>query len=285
MTGSPVLPMRPMTVGELLDAAAALLRTRWRSLLGLSLAFAFVEQIFMTLLRWTTIEDVRPQYYNELYGDGSLLWLWITVGLTSEIAIISLLSAPAARAAATIATGGDVDALPPTGLTGGQWKRAAAFAGLLTVFGGVAAALFFLPWFAVFSIFGLAVPVLMVDRLSPWASWWRSAGLARRSGGRTVSTLLLAYGVWLIIRLAVTCGFIMLVQFSFLDFTTILVDNYLIALAVVYVVVNTACYAMLGCVAAVTHLEARIRSEGLDIAIDRMRARDEPIVLTAPEGR
>jgi hypothetical protein len=285
MTGSPVLPLRPMTIGELLDAAAALLRSRWRSLLAMSLGLAFVEQVIMTTLRMLTIEDVLPKYHGDFFGDGTLLWLWITLGLTTEIIIISLLSGPATRVAVAAIRGEDTERLPLLTLDARQWSHTVAFASIFGLAGGVAAAACYLPWIAVYALFGLSVPALIADRLPPGRALWRSLRLFRQSGGRTAGIRMLAYGTWLLIRLTITCGAGLLVQSGYIDFSTVLFDYFLIVLGLAYLAANTAGYAMLACVDAVTHIETRVRVEGLDVVVTRMRARGEPVLLSAPEAR
>lgn len=283
MTGSPVLPLRPLTIGELLDAAAALLRSRWRVLLAMSFALALVEQVAMTTLRMSTITEVRPKYWGDLFNDGTMLWVWITLGLTTEIFIITLLSAPATRTAVAAVKGEDPEQLGFWTLDGTRWAQATVFATILAVVGAIAAAACFLPWLVVFAIFGLSVPALIADGLSPGKSFFRSPQLLTRSGFRTAGIRLLSYFSWLLIRMAITCSAVLLIDY--VDFSTVLFDYFLVMLGIGYLAVNTAGYAMMACVDAVTHIETRVRVEGLDVAVSRMRARGEPVVLSAPEAR
>lgn len=282
--GSPVLPLRPMTIGELLDAAAALLRSRWRVLLGMSFVLAFVEQIFMSTLRIATIEEVRPKYWGDITNSPGLLWVWITLGLTTELIIITMLSGPATRTAMAAIRGEDPNRLPIMTLNSTLWGQVIVYSVVLGVVGGVVSVACFFPWLAVFAIFGLSVPALVADGLSPSKAIWRSPKLLRRSGFRTGYLRLIAYASWLLIRLAITGGAIFLAQSNFIDFSTVLFDYFMVILGLAYLACNTAGYAMLACVDAVTHIEARVRTEGLDIAIARMRDRGRAIVLTAPEA-
>lgn len=283
MTGSPVLPLRPMTIGELLDTAAALLRSRWRALLMMSFTLALVEQVIMTTLRMLTIDEVKPRYLGDLTNDPVTLWLWIVVGLTTEIIIISLLAAPATRTAIAAIRGEDPEQLTLWTASSRQWSQSMVFAAILGLMGIVAAAACFVPWLAVYAVFGLSVPALIADGLPAGQAFWRSPKLLRRSGGRTAGIRLLAYFSWLLIRLTVTCGAIVLVQSNFIDFSTVLFDYFMVVLGLAYLAINTAGYAMLACVDAVLHIETRIRVEGLDVAVARMRSRGESVSLSAPE--
>ncbi|HZE39587.1 MAG TPA: hypothetical protein VE172_12325 [Stackebrandtia sp.] len=285
MTGSPVLPLRPLTIGELLDAAAALLRSRWRSLLVMSFTLALVEQVIMTTLRELTIDEVKPKYVGQIFDNGYLVWLWIVVGMTTEIMIITLLSGPAARTAVAAVRGEDPSKLPFLTLNSRQWGYTVLYTVLLGVAGAIAAAMCVIPWFAVFAIFGLSVPALIADGLSPGRALWRSPKLLLRSSGRTAGVQLLAYFSWLLIRLVLTCAAGYIVLSGVIDFSTILFDYFLIVLGLCYLAINTAGYAMLACVEAVLHIETRVRSEGLDIAVTRMRARGDAVSLAAPEAR
>ncbi|HIV58975.1 MAG TPA: hypothetical protein H9902_13565 [Candidatus Stackebrandtia faecavium] len=285
MSGSPVLPLRPMTIGELLDAATGLLRSRWQVLLGMSLTLAFLEQIVMTALRVLTIDAVLPQYQGEIIGDMSLTWMWIVVALTSELFIISLLSAVATRTAGESLAGKDPAQLPVSTLTSRQWRFGVSAALVLAVLGGIAAMLCFLPWFIVFFLFGLVIPVMITESPDPLRAFGRSLRLAKSSMGRTGYVRLLSYCTWLLVRGAITLGAIMLVQSNIIDFSSFLFDNFLILLGLAYLVVNTAAYAMMACVDAAIYFEARVRTEGLDIAVSRMQARNEPINLAAAETR
>lgn len=285
MTGSPVLPLRPLTTGELLDTAAAVLRSRWRVLLGMSFVVALVEQIGMTTLRLLTVDQVKPKYIGHFVDDEFLAMLWIVLGLTTELICISLLSGPATRVAVAAVRGEDPNRLPPTLLTAQQWGPVLLFSAILGVVGLVAAALCVLPWFVVFALFGLSIPALVADGLPPDKALWRSPRLFARSGGRTAGIRLLAYFSWLLIRLVITCGAYALMESQLLDFTTVLFDYFLVFLGLCYLAVNTAGYAMMACVDATLHIETRVRTEGLDVVVSRRRAKGAPVDLTAPEAR
>lgn len=285
MTGSPVLPLRPLTIGELLDTAAAVLRSQWRTLLGMALAVAFVEQLIMTTLRLTTIEQVKPKYFTELVDDEWLAWLWIVVGLTTELICVCLVSGPASRVAVAAVRDEDPANLPRTMLTSQQWGPVLLFSAVLGAAGLVAAALCFVPWLLVFAVFGLSIPALIADGLTPGRALWRSPRLLARSGGRTAGVRLLSYLAWFIIRLVITCGAVMMMNSQLIDFTTVLFDYFLVFLGLCYLAVNTAAYAMMACVDAVLHIETRVRTEGLDVVVSRQRAKGQAIDLTAPEAR
>ncbi|MGH8791596.1 MAG: hypothetical protein ACRDXX_03015 [Stackebrandtia sp.] len=303
MSTAPVLPLRPMTVGELLDAAAILLRSRWKALLGLALVFAFVDQILMTTLRLTTAEMVVPGAIVSGVVDSAVLWTWVVAGLTTEIIAVTLLSGPAARTAVAAVSGDDPKRLPFWTIDGNDWGKAfpvAAISGFLGLFvftmcfspffavdlEGLAAAVFpsafaVLPWLFVVSMFGLAVPAIVADRLPVGRALGRTFQLLARSHWRTAWIRMLTFTSWILVRVAITLAAYWAVDS--VDFLAIPFRVFLVVLGVVYLAINTVAYAMMACVDAVTLVETRVRVEGLDVAVSRMRARGEPVRLNSAE--
>jgi hypothetical protein len=131
-------------------------------------------------------------------------------------------------------------------------------------------------WIWVYGSLGLAVPAVVVDRLGPAQAIRRSVRLSSRSVLRTVRIRVLGYTGWFTVRLAWGTGALSLVGLVYTSPDTTM-DALLIS--AVYLVVNALAYPMLACLDAVLHLEARIRTEGLDIALRQALHRG---VETAP---
>lgn len=270
-----VLPLRPLTVGELLDAAVALLRTRAPLLVGLGAVVAGLEQAVLFPLR--RLADVDVWYWPA--DDRWPAWtLLVLVGFATEAAIIAGLVAPAAAAAPAALLG---PAAPPP--EPGRGRIAVATATVALVAGGwcglaVATtygwpATFFLLtlvtlglWAVGYGMLGLAVPAVVIERLGPAAALRRSLVLSARGGLRTARVRVLAYLGWFVIRLAWGLGVLSLVGLLYRSPSTT-TDNLLMALA--YLLVNALAYPMLACLDTVLQLEARMRTEGLDIALRR----------------
>src|SRR5262249_54837036 len=89
-----VLPLRPLSTGELLDAAVAVLRVRPGRLMGLGALRALAEQAALFPLRRLADQDL-----SLLPGTGRLLpyGLLIVAGFATEALAIALLGAAAAR--------------------------------------------------------------------------------------------------------------------------------------------------------------------------------------------
>ncbi len=261
-------PLRPLTVGELLDAAVSLLRTHAVPLLALAVPLAALEQLLLMPLR-EAFRLAPPFYFPDLMDDDAGLggwWLVVTVGFGTEAAIIALLGGLAAAAAGPALLGVDVRGkalwraarLPSAAVVA---VVAAIVCSLSVIFG-------FVGWVFLYGLLGLAVPALVVDRSSnPFSALGRSFVLASRGGLRAVWIRVAAYLSWFAIRFALGAGWT-----SALDQIGLSPPAWLVwASAVAWIFADVLAYAALGCLDAVLHLETRIRTEGLDLDIGRAR--------------
>ncbi|MEV6599212.1 hypothetical protein AB0M36_20510 [Actinoplanes sp. NPDC051346] len=264
MPAQPDVPLRPMTLGELLDAAMTLLRARALPLLLTAGVLAALEQALLVPLRRAA--SVTPPFYGPSRYDFGGWWTLVSAGFAAEGFIICVLAAVAAAAAGPALVGQPLRHRQ-------LWARTRPVPTLLAALAlglacGVAAAAGFLGWFFVYGLFGLVSAVLVIDRSG---SFGRSARLAARGGMRGVWTRLAAYVTWFAVRIALGSGWVAVFtsvtgdQPDWLDWLT----------PVALAAANTVAYAALGCVDAVLLLETRIRTEGLDIAISRARGRGE----------
>jgi hypothetical protein len=268
MPAQPELPLRPMTLGELLDAAMVLLRARALPLLAVGGVLGLLEQALLVPLRATAF--VTAPYYGPARGHVGQWWLVTSLGFGTETFILTLLGALAAAAAGPALLGRPV---PHRRL----WARTRPLstvtaAVVLGVLASMALFAGFVPWLVVYGFFGLTSAVLVIDRAgNPLSALGRSARLAARGGLRGFWTLLSAYLTWVVIRFALGSGWVwILTQLSggepaWLTWLT----------PAAWALANAVAYSALACVAAVLLLETRIRTEGLDIAIGRARSRSE----------
>lgn len=270
-----VLPLRPLTSAELLDAAVALLRTRLGWLIGAGFAAALAEQAVLLPLRQAADVDLRY-----LPGTGLIApyLLMVSVGFATEAFCIALLGGIASAAAPRALLG---PAAPPPrrnrvfaviviaivlgALCGASWypKGYADSIGVFAVLG-------ILIWPMVYGLTGLAVPAAVIDGVGPFRALGRSVRLASRSSMRGLGVRLLGYFSWLLVRAALGLGGLALLTTA-INSPSTTVDELLLGAA--WLVVNTLAYPMLACLDAVTHLEIRMRAEGLDIALRRLLAR------------
>jgi hypothetical protein len=133
--------------------------------------------------------------------------------------------------------------------------------------GAVGAFFGLVPWMLVFGLFGLTAPALVIDRAGNPLG--RSAGLSVRSGLRGFWILQVAYLTWFAVRFALGAGWTQLA--SLVTGAEPARVWWLGPLA--WGLANTVAYAALACVGAVLLLDIRVRTEGLDIAISRIRSR------------
>ncbi|MCT2277968.1 hypothetical protein M3G91_10060 [Micromonospora chalcea] len=271
-----VLPRRPLTVGELLDAAVLLLRDNARVLVPLALLLALAEQAVLHPLR-LLVEADPPQWWPADLGD-SLPWYWLLLatGAGTEAAIIALLGGPAARGAGAALLGRRPG---PAELLRGSRPGAAVLAAVAIGPAVALAALTGPGWFLAYGLLGLVVPVLVLDGVPGHRAPWRAVRLAGRVSARAAAVRLLGYLGWWLIRLGIGLGvYHGLGMLGLFDVSAWALPVTVAAFAAV----NALAYPALACLDAVLHLETRIRTEGLDIRLSRAPAGvPEPVLLAA----
>ncbi|SBT52266.1 hypothetical protein [Micromonospora auratinigra] len=268
-----VLPRRPLTVGELLDAAVLLLRGQARVLVPLGVLLALGEQLLLHPLR--VLADARPPAWFPHDDDRlGLLWLLLAVGAGTEAAIVALLGNPAARGAGAALLGRRV--APRELLRAARWPATLLLAAGVGLAVGLAA-LAGPAWLLAYGLLGAMVPVLVVDRVPAHRVPGRALGLAAR-GGRFFGLRLLGYLGWWVIRVGLGLGvWYGLGLLGLFDVRLVAVP---IATAA-WAGVNALAYPALACLDAVLHLETRMRTEGLDIRLSRCPADAGEAVLLA----
>ncbi|MFI5933132.1 hypothetical protein [Actinoplanes sp. NPDC051494] len=265
MSAQPDLPLRPMTLGELLDAAMTLLRARALPLLAASGVLAALEQAVLWPVR--SFAGATPPLYGPVRGDVGSWWTLVAAGFATEGFIICVLGAVAAAAAGP--------ALVRQPLRNRElWSRMRPVTTLVAaiVLGaacGVAAFTGFVGWLFVYGLFGLVSGVIAIDRAG--SSFGRAARLSVRGGLRGMRARLAAYLTWFGVRLVLGAGWV--AAFDVFAGGQPRWQQWLVPVA--WGLANTVAYAALACVDAVLVLETRIRTEGLDIAISRARSRGE----------
>jgi hypothetical protein len=291
--GGEAFPLRPLTVGEVLDAATNLLRRYAVPLLGTALALAVVEQLLLYPLR-RAANVAPPWYYPPHFDRLGTYWVLLAAGFGTEGVILTLLGGLAARAAVA-----DLLGRSPGRLIGRATRpgRLSALALLVGAAASLGAAGGLLPWLLWYMFTGLAGPALIVDRraatgpagptadtfraLGPLGALGRSMGLVGRSGWRPGRIRVLGYLAWWVIRLALGAGGWSLVTRFLGDYSPFFGDPVPAwawpAAMATWAIVDALAYATLGCLDAVLHLETRMRVEGLDIAVSRALRTDRPV--------
>ena len=268
-----VLPRRPLTVGELLDAAVLLLRDQARVLLPLAVALALAEQAVLYPVR--LLAGAHPPGWWPAGGESfGWYWLLLAAGAGTEAAIIALLGNPAARGGAAALLG---HRRAPSELLHearpGATLLAAGAVGLAVGLAGLAGP----AWFVAYGLLGLVVPVLVLDGVPTHRAPGRAIRLAGRVGGRAAAVRLLGYLGWWLVRVGIGLG----VPYGLGLLDLFDVSAWALPVAVVaQAAVNALAYPALACLDAVLHLETRMRTEGLDIRLSRAPAGvPEPVLL------
>ena len=281
LTRPGALPLRPLTTGELLDGAVVLLRARPVRLIGLGVLLALAEQAVLFPLRTLARQDI-----SLFPGTGRLeeFGVLVVAGFGTEALIIAILGGVAAREGPRALLGRAAPprpALRPVSLAVAAAVAmvvcAAAAFPFLVVLEPLQTAGFVLAvmmaaivWPIPYGLVGLAAPAVVLERRGPFSALWRSMRLASRDALRAVWIRVLGYAAWLIIRLALTTATITLVEI-FGTSPSETTDRLL--LAGTAVLANALAYPMLGCLDVMLLLEARMRTEGLDISLRRTLAR------------
>jgi hypothetical protein len=269
------LPLRPLTTGELLDAAVVLLRTRPVKLVWLGIAFAVVEQAVLFPLRRLADQDISMRPGTNLLVQFSIL---VVVGFATESFCVGLLGGIAAvqgprarlgRAAPTRPAARLGPVIVVAGLAGviaglAAWPFPLVLAPLRGVGLLTAVLLTVVVWPIPYGLIGLAAPAVVLDQRGPVRALGRSLWLASRDGLRAVWIRVLGYLGWTLIRYALIGATVALVNIAFTSPSTT-VDALLLGGAAI--LVNGLAYPMLGCLDVALHLEARMRCEGLDIQL------------------
>lgn len=292
LTRPGVLPLRPLTTGELLDGAIAVLRTRPGRLVGLGILLAILEQAALYPLRSLSDQDI-----SLLPGTGRLaeFGFLVVAGFATEAMIIATLATVAAGRSGRVLLGRF--APPPAPV-----RRFSATGVVLVV--GLAAALTVAPfpavleslqsagfpvawtlaivvWAVPYGLLGLAAPALVIEHRTAGSALARSVRLASRDGLRAVWIRVLAWASWALVRNGLVIGVVVLLAVVWggsLPSSTW--DR--IAIAAALVIINAIAYPVLGCLDTMLLLEGRMRTEGLDISLRWALRRGVAPSLEAP---
>jgi hypothetical protein len=266
--------MRPLTFGELLDAAVSLLRAQAPLLLIAALVLAVCEQALLFPLReWA---DMDLPYFGPHPSKFGQSWLAFCMGMSSEAAILALLGGLAGAAAGPGLLGRPARARDLLRQVGRRTLPLLVVAAATAALVFITSLVVMLPFPLVFGLVGLASPALIVDRIGPFRAIGRSFKLAGR-GLRGVAIRVGGYVSWALIRIALGLGGSALLEIWLRDTDL----AYTIAMIAIWALIDAVAYATLSCIDAVLYLEVRMRVEGLDVAIGRLRRLGRPIDLAS----
>ncbi|MFI8438741.1 glycerophosphoryl diester phosphodiesterase membrane domain-containing protein [Streptomyces sp. NPDC079020] len=303
-----VIPLRPLSVGEILDGAMATMRAHWRTVLGISLAVSVVTQTAVILIQRyllpeppsvdpnaTGAEAIRQatesaQATLTASGPATLITMIATLFITSVLTVVisrSVLGRPVTLSDAwsearpqilrllglTLLLALMSAAIMAVGILPGILLGSGAGAALSLL--GFAAACAVVLWLMV--RFTLAAPALMLERQSIPTALRRSAKLVRGAWWRTFGILALTYLIVLMLALVISIPFgvvALSADGNGLD-ELLNADSagfgwpFLIVTGIGEVIVSTLTYPFTAGVMALLYVDQRIRREALDLDLAR----------------
>ncbi|QXC61382.1 hypothetical protein KSP35_00555 [Aquihabitans sp. G128] len=266
--------LRPLGVGELLDAAIRIYKSRAKTLL-LSVAVPLVPVlIFTALIQWSSQSSltVDPTTGNPNFdgGDAALQLVGTLVAAFASIVASSIATAACFRSISGAYVGDDP-----------SWKESLRF-GLsrfwsvlgLTILTGLATALGLIAclvgvlWPLAF--FAVAMPALLVEGLGAGEAMGRSRALVRGMGWRTLGVVLLGLVLSFAFQAVVSAPLVLVL---FADAGPAVQSVLQAATSIVSSIIVTPFSAAL---TMALYVDLRVRKEGFDLALWAQRLGDAP---------
>ena len=276
--------MRPLGIGEILDAGIKLFARHWRPLVLSVVGLILPVQILSALVT----ASVAPEQFDLTTSEtgveeGEEAEFLIGQGVIAVLSIVSVLLATAVcfKAVADAYLG-----VEP------EWRRSLRFAvrrlgglfgvavvgGFLVLLGMIA---LILPGIWLFVMYSVAVPALLLERIGPVAALRRSFGLVRGRWWPTAGVLLVGYVLIGIVGALVTGVFLLI--------PSVAADGNALAGALGSVVGGTVGSVLTtpysAAVVTLLYFDLRVRKEGLDLQLIAEGAgveRDPDAALPAP---
>jgi len=281
---SRALPLRPLTVGEVLDGSVDLLRTHAKIVFTASVVIAVVAQLLALLATLPLLDGlnglaaldpdtVAPgQFETQLISGYFALF-----GGTLVSEFVQILGIVVMSGFMAVIAGRTVLGQPVTGRA--VWDEfrprfwpLLGLSVLFTLMTGIGILLCYLPGIALWVMFALAAPALVLERSGVRRSFGRSLDLLKNTGWpRVLGVIALSYVVLQIVENVVTIPFAAAgVAFSFLNDAPELISMTTMVISaaggVVALAVTTPFHAG---VTAILYVDRRMRGEGLDIDLRR----------------
>ncbi|MFJ6807706.1 hypothetical protein ACIQRK_17005 [Streptomyces anulatus] len=303
-----VIPLRPLSLGEILDGSVSALRAHWRTALGFSLAVSVITQIAVVLMQRYLLPEPTSVDPNATGAEAlrqatdsarstlislapaTLVTMIATLFTASIITVVisrSVLGRPTTLSDAWAEARPRI--LPLLGLTVlvplimaaimtvgiGPGLLLGSEAGAALAFLGFAAACVVMLWLNV--SFALAAPALMLERQNIVAALRRSAKLVRGAWWRTFGVLALTWLLTFLLTFLVSIPFGIIAVIAdgtdvseFLNGTAPSFGwSFLIVTGIGEVIVSTLIYPFVAGVMALLYVDQRIRREALDLDLAR----------------
>lgn len=303
-----VIPLRPLSIGEILDGAVSTMRAHWRTVLGVSLTVAVIAQIAIILIERYLLPAPVSVDRNAVGAEAlrqTADSMQSTLLHTAPATLISMIATLITTAVLTVVISRSVIgrgaslsdawnearprlpqllgltlllslmsfAIMAVGLLPGLLIGSTA--GVLLALLGFGAALVVVLWLMV--RFTLAAPALMLERQSILTSMRRSAKLVRGAWWRTFGVLALTYLLVIVVALVIGIPFAIVAISSDSGGVGDLMNGdaasfgwpFLIISGIGEVVVSALTYPFTAGVMALLYVDQRIRREALDLDLAR----------------
>ena len=277
-----VVPLRPLSVLEILDGSITTIRQYWRPMLGLAFAVSAVLAVvgfllsLLSLGSLASLQDLDPQTAD----GGDLATALVPTMVGSMVALllqfvgVVLLTGMLTAVVGQAVLGRDLS-------IGEAWDRLRPLAWrliglvlLVTVAVVAGLVLCILPGLVLAVFFSLAAAVLVLERATVTGAVSRSWSLVGSAFWRTLWILLLVWVIYGVITTAVSIPFsIVSVVLPPIDETGAVNEvSFLVGQAlsgIGSVIAGTIGYPFIAAAIALTYIDRRMRREGLDLELAR----------------
>lgn len=262
--------LRPMAVGELLDAAIGVLKARPRAVLTITAVFILPAQLVLALAQRDVVASAS---FTEVFNDPSLAGGTTTASYNPFVVILAsqlpslmlpFVAGALGRLVAAWRAGGDLSTGEALRAAGRKWWVLAIAWFLTHLAEGVASVAFFIPAILLMALWQAAAPAIVVEDLGPIAGLRRSGRLAMTNFWPVV---LAVVGAWFV-HTALDSMLPLLTQ---LIGTAMGADSGWIVLSIGNLLTSLVTSAFLAAFAVVLYLDLRVRSEGLDLQLEADR--------------
>ena len=259
--------MRPMALGELLDASFSILKACPRAVLGITAVFVLPAQLLGAFLQRDLLAAAS---FGEIFDDPSLAGggtssgsntvLVLLVGLLPSM-LLPFVAGALGRLVAAWRAGGDMTAGAALRAAGRKWWVLLVAWLLSHLAEGLAMIAFVVPALLLMALWQVAAPAIVVEDLGPLKGLRRSTRLVGTRFWPTVLAVLAAGFVHYVLNAMLPLVFQLLA-------TTLGESGGWIVLAIGTTATSLVTTAFLAGFAVALYLDLRVRSEGLDLQLE-----------------
>lgn len=279
-----VLPLRPLTVGEVLDGSVDVLRTHAKIVFSASVVIALISQLVALAFTLPLVGEINglgsldpdtvspDQYFQQLTTTYFAVFGGSLVGEFTKVLGIAVMSGFMAVIVGRSVLG---QSITPGEVWAEFRSRLGPLLGvsaLFTLIVGAGILFCFLPGVALWVMFALAAPALVLERCGVSRSLSRSLELMKQNGWpRVLGVLALTYVISLILENVITVPFaaVGFLDSFFRDAPELITATTLVVSAAGGVIALAITTPFTAGVTAILYVDRRMRGEGLDIDLRR----------------